>query len=470
MAENEVLLEPEEEEVLLIRKAPLRDITAAMIACIGALLMGMTLGYSSPALSNKDFVDFLQTEENKHWFGSLIAIGAIIGGLLGGVLMTKWGLKITMIFCNLPSMVGWLMIIIERHLVLVMIGRILTGVGVGIVSLTVPVYIAEVADKSRRGILGCCFQLLISIGIFLVYTVGMFLPWNLLALVIMGLSFMYGGLLLIVPESPRWLLKNHRRILASQALVWLHVNEEIAQEELSRMEVDLEENDSSSGSFRDMRKPSAYKPTLIAVGLMFFQQMTGINGILFYSASIFANSGFKDNVALPTIIIASILVVVTVISCLLVDRLGRKILFYISGICMVLSMLSFGFFYYITEVTESGKADLNWWSLLSVCMFITAFSIGWSGLPWLVAAEIIPSEVKSIGLSLSTTTNWVFAFLVTKEIDHLRSLFSDYGLMWMFACFSALAVIFVRFTLPETKGKTLEEIKEHFQRRNRPLE
>ena len=460
MNDTEVLIQPNDE-----RKAPLRDVAAALISCIGALIMGMTLGYSSPALNNEDFVEYLKTDENRHWFGSLVAMGAIGGGLLGGVLRMKYGLKFTMMFSNFPGIIGGFMIILKRHLVFAMVGRMFTGVGVGMISLAVPMYVAEVSDKSRRGILGCCFQLMVSTGFLVVYTMGVFISWSNLAILLMMICFIYGCTLLIVPESPHWLLCNHRRIQAMKALKWLHVSAEAAQEELAKMEGDMEENNTSSDSYKDLLTPSAYKPILIAAGLMIFQQLSGICGILFYSATIFANAGFKENVALPTILIAVILVVTTVVSCLLVDRLGRKLLFYISGVLMTLSMISFGFFYYITEVTESGKSSLNWWSLLSVCMFIMSFSIGWSGLPWLVSAEIIPSEVKSIGTSLSTISNWLFAFLVGKEIDHFRGLVGDYGVMWIFSSFCALGVVFVFFTLPETKGKSLEEIKSHFQRR-----
>ena len=462
MDDTNNLTEPVD-EVLLLRKTSVKDVLAVFISCIGGLLMGMTLTYSSPALNDTDFYEYLINDENRHWFGSLIAIGAIIGGFLGGFFRSKLGLKSTMILCNVPCMVGWLVIILKNHIILTMFGRILTGVGVGIISMVVPIYVAEVSNKSRRGVLGFCFQLFISIGIFLSYSIGIFLEWYFLALFIMIVHLVYGCLVLLIPESPHWLLVNHRRNQALKELKWLHIHSDIAEEELNKIIIEIEDNSSNTVSLKDLKKPSAYKPTLVAIGLMILQQMSGVNGIFFYCSVIFINAGFKDNIALPTIVIAVVQVIVTLVSCLLVDRLGRKILFYISSIFMSLSMLSFGFFYYITEVTENGKSDLNWWSLLSVCSFIVSFCIGWSGLPWLVSAEIVPLEIKSISLSLSTVTNWLFAFLVTKEIDHFRSLVGDYGVMWIFSCFCALGVVFVRLFLPETKGKSLEEIRRHFQ-------
>ena len=456
-----------DEEVLVPAdngKKCFRDVIASLIACIGALMMGLVIGYSSPALNDEDFKTLLETEDNKLWFGSLMAIGALFGGPLGGSLSSKLGLKLTLIACNLPLGLGWFMILIGQNVPLILIGRVITGLGVGIVSLAVPIYVTEVADKSRRGILGCCFQLAITIGILLAYVFGVILTWNYLALVCLAISLLYTGLLLFVPESPRWYISRKRSSKALESLKWLHNNDQRAEIELAFLESSMGAHEAEQGggmSFSDLSHPEIYKPILIGMGLMMFQQMSGINAILFYLASVFSHAGFGDNVALPTIVVGVMLVVSTAVSCSLIDCLGRRVLLVFSGISMTISLTAFGVYYYLVDVSKV-TTNLNWLSLTSVSAFICAFSLGWSSIPWLATAEIMPPKAKSFGLGLTTVTNWLFVFLTTKLVDDATRILTHHGTVWAFGACCLMGCLFVVLCLPETKGHSLEEIQKHF--------
>lgn len=456
-----------DEEVLVPAdngKKCFRDVIASLIACIGALMMGLVIGYSSPALTDEHFTKILKTEENKVWFGSLMAIGALFGGPIGGELRSRLGLKLTLISLNLPMGLGWFMILIGQHVPLILAGRILTGLGAGMVSLAVPIYVTEVAEKSRRGILGCCFQLAITIGILQSYVFGVFLSWNYLALVCLAISLFYTGMMLIVPESPRWFISKNKPNKALESLKWLHNNDQRAEIELAFLEsftAGHEAEQEVGMSLSDLSRPEIYKPILIGMGLMIFQQMTGINTIIFYLASVFSNAGFGDNVALPTIVVGIMLVLSTAVSCSLIDCLGRRVLLLFSGISMAASLAAFGTFYYLVNVVKV-TTSLSWLSLTSVSAFICAFSLGWSSIPWLATAEIMPPKAKSFGLGLTTVTNWLFAFLTTNLIDTATKILKQHGTMWAFGVCCLLGCLFVALCLPETKGRSLEEIQKQF--------
>ncbi|ESN92534.1 hypothetical protein HELRODRAFT_89387 [Helobdella robusta] len=446
-----------------------RDVIASVIACIGSFIMGIALGYSSPALASETFSDFLGTKDNQFWFGSLLAVGAIFGGPIGGVLRSLVGLKFTLMLCNLPLGIGWLLILGKFSVATAFIGRVLTGVGIGVASFASPLYVSEVADKSRRGVLGLFFQLTVSIGILVSFALGTVLSWNYLALVFMIISVVNCLMILIIPESPRWYLTQHLDQDALESLKWLYRSEQRATIEINFLRNTLinsieNRNDGAVSRFSlaDLKSREIHRPILIGIGLMVFQQLSGINAIMFYTSSIFSKAGFQDNPSLPTIITGSVLVAATFLSCFCIDCLGRRVLLLISGVFMTASMVCFGLYYYLTE--EVSRTDLSWLSLSSVCAFIISFSFGWSSIPWLACSEIMPAKAKNFGISVTTISNWLFTFLITKEVVDLTYLLHSYGTMWLFAVFCAISVLFVAVCLPETKGKSLEEIQSHFTR------
>lgn len=439
-----------------------RDVIAAAIAGLGAIAMGLVLGYSNPALLDEDLVqNVLKNDEDKiSWFGSLIAIGAIVGGPIAANFVGSLGRKVTLMMCTVPMGVGWFMIIYGSEYILVFCGRILTGVATGMISLVVPLYIAEVSSSKRRGILGAGFQLLVTVGILGVYAIGMALNWNWLAVVCLAVSTLNILLVLIIPETPRWFVAQDERDGALRSLAWLLDEGENTDEACSELERNFALQPTQGISFRDALQPGIYKPMLISFGLMFFQQMSGINVVIFYSSQIFSNAGFADRPAIPMITIGAVLVVATVVSCLCMDVAGRRALLLTSGVFMTLSSTALGVYYYLAEA--KGMTNLNWLSLTSVLVFVVFFSIGWGPIPWLVTSEIIPVRARGIVNGLATMINWALVFLVTKEFQHLTVAIHNYGAFWFFGGFCLAGCIFVFIFLPETKGRSLEEIHEAF--------
>jgi len=220
---------------------------------------------------------------------------------------------------------------------------------------------------------------------------------------------------------------------------------------------------SNSLSIMDMFSPGIYKPLLVSAFLMIFQQFSGINAVIFYTGDIFVKAGFGMSPAIPTVIVGAVLVIFTVISCALADRAGRRLLLMVSGVFMALSIIVLGVDFYLTEVSHVGS--IGWLSLVCLIVYIAFFSIGWGPVPWLVMSEVFPARAKGIAGGIATCLNWLAAFITTKEFSALSLTIQTYGAFWLFGGICVISVVFVFVFLLETKGKSLEEIEEHYRGR-----
>lgn len=446
------------------RHSGYKDVVAALVACVGALSLGLVIGYSNPALQDADLLSILDDAERQTWFGSLVAIGAIFGGPCAGFLVAKCGRKTTLMLCLFPMGLGWFWIICASHFVLLYFGRVATGFAMGMVSVAVPLYIAEMASTGRRGLLGACFQLFASTGILVVYSLGIPLGYRWLAVACLGVSSLNIVLLLAVPESPRWYASQKRRLEALEALAWLTGRDTAdLEEEYLEMERGFAATQKIGGggiSLRDFLLPEIYRPMLISCGMMAYQQMSGINPVIFYSSEIFATAGFSDDPKLPTITIGAVLVAATVVSCVLMDRAGRRLLLLASGFPMALSLIALGVCFYLSS--SGPVSGLNWVSLTSVLVFVICFSLGVGPISWLIVSELVPTRARSIINGMATCIVWLLLFLATKEYGRMRRVMNDFGAFWFFGGCGLIGCAFVWFFVPETKGRTLEEIQELF--------
>nr|KAF6487447.1 solute carrier family 2 member 8 [Rousettus aegyptiacus] len=353
-------------------------------------------------------------------------------------------------------------------------GRLLTGLACGVASLVAPVYISEIAYPEVRGLLGSCVQLMVVTGILLAYLAGWVLEWRWLA--VLGCvppSFML-LLMCCMPETPRFLLTQHKHQEAMAAVQFLWGSEQGWEEP----PIGAEHQD-----FRlaQLRRPSIYKPFIIGVSLMVFQQLSGINAVMFYAETIFEEAKFKDS-SLASVVVGIFQVLFTAVAALIMDRAGRRLLLALSGVIMVFSTSAFGAYFKLTEGAPSNSSlvdflapvsaepagasvGLAWLAVGSMCLFIAGFAVGWGPIPWLLMSEIFPLHVKGVATGICVLTNWLMAFLVTKEFSSLMEVLQPYGAFWLASAFCILSVLFTLCCVPETKGKTLEQITAHFEGR-----
>ncbi|XP_022074430.1 solute carrier family 2, facilitated glucose transporter member 8 [Acanthochromis polyacanthus] len=437
---------------------------ASFVSVLGPLSFGFVLGYSSPAIPELSSIDdprLRLDDVQASWFGSIVTVGAAFGGLLGGWLVEKIGRKLSLMLCSLPFVFGFTVIIAAQNVWMLHVGRVLTGVASGVTSLVVPVYISEMAHERVRGLLGSCVQLMVVLGIMGVYLAGLFVDWRWLAICSSIPPALLILLMVFMPETPRFLLSQGKRREAEEALRFLRGPDAPVEWECARIE---EACDHQGSSFRmsDLKDPGVYKPLMIAIMLMIFQQMSGINAIMFYAESIFEQAHFKES-DLASVIVGVIQVVFTAFAALIMDKAGRKVLLIISGAAMAISTTAFGVYFYLMSEKTEALGDLSWLALASTAVFIAGFALGWGPIPWLIMSEVFPVKVRGFASAVCVLTNWSMAFIVTKTFQDMMNLLTSAGTFWLFASVCTANIVFTAVFVPETKGKTLEQIEATFR-------
>ena len=218
-------------------------------------------------------------------------------------------------------------------------------------------------------------------------------------------------------------------------------------------------------SFREFAKPSLLRPFLISMSLHFFQQTTGINAVMFYCATIFQTAGFKDNSTMVSILIGLIQFFAAAVSVIMIDQGGRRFLLIIGGAGMCVSCFSMGAYYYVTINAKGAYEglDISFVAVTSVAVYIVGFAMAWGPCTWLIMSEIFPVKARGTASGIATLFNWLCSFIITKTFNTLIDAFTAAGTFWLYGSLAFLAVLFVYVFVPETKGKSLEEIQQYFE-------
>ena len=443
-----------------------------LLVCIVAALGGLLFGYDTAVISGA--IGFLQTRfaldpKWTGWAASCALIGCIIGVSVAGILSDRLGRKKVLIISAIFFLVSAIGTALPRTLTEFIIFRIIGGVGVGAASMTSPMYIAEISPARIRGKMVSINQFAIVSGILLVYFVNYFIAgqstedWN----VQFGWRWMFGSesfpallllfLLFFVPESPRWLAKQNRSDEAFGILCRVGGGQH-AKEELAAIEDAIAHE---SGSIAQLLRPGMRVVLVIGVVLAVLQQVTGINVILYYAPEIFKKLGTGTSAALlQTIVIGTVNLLFTVIAIWTVDRLGRKPLMIIGAAGMGISLLAFGLsaFYQMTGV----------WSLVFILGYIGSFAFSVGPVTWVILSEIFPTRIRGRAMAIATVCLWAANYLVSQtfpmmnENKWLVDRFHHGFPFWVYGALCAVLVLFILFVVPETKGKTLEEIEKHW--------
>lgn len=427
---------------------------STFVAVCGSYEFGTCAGYSSP--TQDAIVEELSLSTAEYSvFGSILTFGAMIGAITGGPIADFVGRKWTMRMASAFCAAGWLAIYFAEGALALDIGRLATGYGMGVFSYVVPIFIAEITPKNLRGALTAVNQLMICAGVSVSFIIGIILSWRVLALIgLIPCAVLLFGLFFI-PESPRWLATRGRKKEFEAALQKLRGNTDISEEAAEIQEYIETLQRLPKASVLDLFQRRYLSSVIIGVGLMVVQQFGGINGVCFYTSNIFEEAGFSSSVG--TITYAILQVIVTAIGAALVDRAGRKPLLLISGTGLVLGCIvtALSFFLKVHDLAADAVPIL---AVTGILLYIAAFSAGMGAVPWVVMSEIFPINIKGVAGGFATLVNWFGAWAVSYTFNYLMS-WSSYGTFLLYAGINAAGMVFVITVVPETKGRSLEQIQ-----------
>lgn len=433
-----------------------------ILISIVAALGGLLFGFDTAVISGT--INFIQpyfglSEVGLGWTVSSLLFGCIAGVFIAGKAGDHYGRKKVLMlaaFLFFLSAVGSA----SAHLLyFFLIARILGGIAVGIASILSPMYIAELAPARYRGTLVSLNQLAIVVGILVAFFSNYLLigtgenNWRYMLLVMAAPAVLLFFSLFLVPESPRWLVARNRNQEAFKVLEKT-AGKELAEAELSEIQQTLKNTEEST--FSDLLAPKIKPLLLIGIILAIFQQITGINTIMYYAPKIFANVGqSNDSALMQTILIGGTNLVFTLVAMVLIDRFGRKLLIIIgsTGMMLMLSGLSALFF---TNHTSGVLV------LVFILGYIAFFAASLGPALWVVAAELFPNRLRSKGMSIAIVSLWIACTIVTIAFPIMLEKLSGGITFLIFAIICLANLVYVLKYVPETKGKTLEELEKEF--------
>ncbi|KAK4877068.1 hypothetical protein RN001_009574 [Aquatica leii] len=457
--------------VPLQKPRSLPQYVATIAATLSAFAAGTVLAWTSPIITTLEkgqYNNISINEDEMGWIGSFVTLGAMVTCFPFGIICDVVGRKIALLILIVPFSVGWCLIVWANSLVMLYFGRFITGMAAGACCVAAPLYTNEIADKNIRGTLGSYFQLMVTMGILFAYILGKFVPVNVYTIVCAIVPFCFFIFFVFQPESPYYSLKKGQPDVAFKNLQRLRGPNYNTVSELDSIKSHLEESMQSSVSLSyAMRKKSGYKAFIIALALMFFQQLSGINAIIFYTSDIFKASGAKIDPQIATICVGTFQVVATFISSLIVDKLGRRMLLISSDFIMAFATIFLGLFFTFKDrhIVSDGIVNmLGFLPIVALCIFIIMFSMGLGPIPWTITGEIFSPDLKSFAVSCAATLNWFLAFLVTKFFLKLEVLIGSDVMFYIFSVICLIGTVFCYMVVPETKGKTIEQVQDELER------
>ncbi|CAL1407266.1 unnamed protein product [Linum trigynum] len=391
-------------------------------------------------------------------FGSIMTLGGMLGSLFNGKMADIIGRRYTMWVSALFFLVSWSTIAFAKVPWLLDLGRFVLGIAVGITVYVVPVYIAEITPEKTRGTFTLTHQFMITFGFSLAYAVGTIISWRALALLgdIPCLLHVVG--IFFIPESPRWLAKLGKDKELEATLKYLRGNasaDDVSQEALEIKEHTKLFESLSENRIQDLFQHKYADALIVVAGLMVLQEFGGTNAFSYYAASIFEMAGLSGTFGMVSI--AIIQIPATITSVLLTDKLGRRPLLLISALGLFLSTFLLGLAFLLQELGKSGTI-VALLACIGMLGLPIAFSLGMAGLPGVVMAEVFPINIKGTAGSLVTFLNWSSSWIVTYSFNFVM-LWNSAGTFFIFTGIWILGILFIARFVPETKGRSLEELQ-----------
>ncbi|MCJ7696028.1 MAG: sugar porter family MFS transporter [Anaerolineaceae bacterium] len=464
-------------------------IVIASIAATGGLLFGFDTGVISGAIPFlQDYFEL--TDSQVETVTALGLIGAVVGAIVTGRLSDYLGRKKVILASAFVFATGAIWTGFAPTVTQLMISRFYLGLAIGVSSFAVPLYISEISPTKIRGTLVSMFQLLITVGILTAYLSDNALADNnnlecwrpMLWVGVIPAIVLFVGMFFL-PETPRWLMSKGREVEGEKVLRRVE-DPSLIENSMAAMRADIA-IDASQAGWKEIFKPWLRNALIIAVGIMFFQQFVGINTVIYYSPKIFLAAGFEGAEAAiaASVSVGAVNVFFTIVSLFVIDRLGRRKLYFIGLAGIAVALISMGLGFMLPGVTK-------WFLVISVLVYIAFFAISLGPLGWLMVTEVFPTRVRGLGASIGSLSNWGFNTLVVWTFYKMASAIGNAkdvvvpegqdlsdicpscvgSVFWIFAAVALIGLVWGYYYIPETKGVSLEKIEEHWRKGGKPRE
>lgn len=436
----------------------------SLVAAFGGFLFGYDTAVVSGAIGFLK-AHFQLSAELTGWAASSLLVGCMVGAMAGGPLGDRFGRKPSLIFCAALFALSSAASALPHSLAAFAWSRFAGGVAIGAASMLSPLYIAEIAPERIRGTLVALYQLAIVVGILVVFFVNLQIQrlgdeaWNthtgwrwMFASLVLP-SALFGGFMAVVPESPRWLMKMGYRERAQGVLERIGGPENAARE-LAQIENALRQEE---GHWSELFTTGYRRALVIGIALAVFGQFSGINAIMYFAPEIFKAAGSgTDSAFAQTVIVGLVNLGFTFVAIWLVDRAGRKPLLLAGTFAQVLALG------YVGTMFALGRNGAP--LLAGILGFVAAFAVAMGPIPWIVNSEIFPTKLRGRAMSVAIFCLWLADWIVTQTFPMLREGIGPAWTFWVYAACSLASTVFVLLWVPETKGRTLEEIEASWRR------
>jgi SP family galactose:H+ symporter-like MFS transporter len=440
---------------------------AVIIASLGGMLFGYDTGVISGAiLFIKNAFNLPSTMQEL--VVSAVLIGAVIGAIVGGTLADRFGRRRMIVLAGIIFTLSAVGTALAPTISSLIAGRIVVGIAIGIASFTSPMYMSEISPVRIRGSLVSINQLAVTIGIVIAYLVDYALS------AVQGWRYMFGiaaipSTVLVIamwrmPPSPRWLMSHDMVDKACAVLERIRGTKDVTGE-IKEIQASLAKQ---KGGVEDLFHPLLRMALIVGVGMAIFQQITGINTVIYYAPTIFEFAGFKTAgfSILATAGVGIVNVGFTVLAIRLMDRVGRRPLLLVGVAGQIVGLAILGLAFQMHQLA----AFIGYIAVISLAIYVGSFAIGLGPIFWLMISEIYPLRVRGAAMSIATFANWGFNLLVALTFLTLVGALGRPETFWLYAVISIASWIFIFKLVPETKGRSLEEIEEHWRAGKHPRE
>ncbi|EFN64364.1 Sugar transporter ERD6-like 6 [Camponotus floridanus] len=450
-----------------IRKAIWPQWIAGTGVTLSLIQVGIMGAWSSPYIayltSSKSHISVTMDEAS--WIVSLLNLGRPVGAILGSVAVNYFGTKTTILVSSLPMAFCWLFIMLADRAEWLYAARFLSGIGIGKTYSSFSLYLSEIADPTIRGALVFLAVSGLSIGNLMICIMGANLNMEISASICLALCFILMIIFLWLPESPHHLVKINAEEKARASMLWYHRECDV-ESELQTLKKFIEINNSISfiNVLKEFKVPHIWKALVLVLVLFMYSQMSGLNNVVFYMESILRSANV--NVIDPStvvIIVTAFGIVSSLLFMLLIDKFGRRILMIASSLSVAISLICLGTAF---QLLDANYDDLQALAIFSMFFFELAVFSGIISIPTTVMGEIFPPHVKCMAGCLTNVMAGFFAFISTSTYQPLINLITEKYVFYIYSLLLLTAVPFTLSCMPETKGKSLQQIQEELTKKS----